>query len=184
MRGNTIAPPTMSTVATAIRTVRRLKRSLELSGCIAIERKIILDGTMPLDPIEIRRALRHLRTADPEMGGVIRKAGPFRLKIGRSRFHMLVASIISQQISGKAAASIRRKLEQYIAPQKISPQSLARLSREELRGVGLSTQKALRLVTPHGSIVPDSAAKSFAVRCIAPVSGESRPPPCPKSVGK
>ncbi|HYR89819.1 MAG TPA: DNA-3-methyladenine glycosylase 2 family protein [Terriglobia bacterium] len=101
---------------------------------------------MPLDPIEIRRALRHLRTADPVMGGVIRKAGPFRLKIGRSRFHMLVASIISQQISGKAAASIRRKLEQYIAPQKISPQSLARLSREELRGVGLSTQKAAYLL--------------------------------------
>jgi DNA-3-methyladenine glycosylase II len=80
------------------------------------------------------------------MRDVIRKAGPFRLKLGRDRFHMLVASIISQQISGKAAASIRNKLVQYIVPQKISPESLAGLSREELRSVGLSPQKATYLL--------------------------------------
>ncbi|PYS27930.1 MAG: DNA-3-methyladenine glycosylase 2 family protein [Acidobacteria bacterium] len=101
---------------------------------------------MSLDPYEIRRALRHLRTADPVMGDVIKKAGPFRLKLGRDRFHMLVASIISQQISGKAAASIRQKLAQYIAPEKISRESLARLSHEELRSVGLSPQKATYLL--------------------------------------
>jgi DNA-3-methyladenine glycosylase II len=76
------------------------------------------------------------------MRNVMRKAGPFRLKLRRDRFYSLVVSIISQQISGRAAASILNKLVQHIAPQKISPQSLARLSREELRAVGFSTQKA------------------------------------------
>jgi len=57
------------------------------------------------------------------MGDVIKKAGPFRLNSAGTVSHMLVASIISQQISGKAAASIRQKAAQYIAPEKISPET-------------------------------------------------------------
>jgi len=55
---------------------------------------------------------------------------------------MLVRSIISQQISGKAAQSIRQRLEALVAPEKISPHNLAGLSVAELRSAGVSPQKA------------------------------------------
>jgi DNA-3-methyladenine glycosylase II len=80
------------------------------------------------------------------MKDLIRKAGPFTLKPRRDRFHTLVASIISQQISGKAADSIRMRLKQRVAPDRISAESLLRLDAEELRKVGISPQKAKYLL--------------------------------------
>jgi DNA-3-methyladenine glycosylase II len=95
-----------------------------------------------MDSNEIRRAVRHLRTADPVMRDLMKKAGPFTLKPRRDRFHTLVGSIISQQISGKAADSIHGRLKERVAPDRISAESLLRLSPEELRKVGVSPQKA------------------------------------------
>ena len=97
---------------------------------------------MAVDSNEIRRAVRHLRIADPVMRDLMKKAGPFTLKPRRDRFHTLVGSIISQQISGKAANSIRARLKERVAPDRISAESLLRLSPEELRQVGVSPQKA------------------------------------------
>lgn len=91
---------------------------------------------------EIEQAIRHLRKADPVMRNVIRKAGPFTMQLHRNRFRALVFSILGQQISGKAAASIRARLIEYLKPEQISPQSIARLTPEKLRGVGISLQKA------------------------------------------
>lgn len=64
---------------------------------------------------------------------------------------MLVRSIISQQISGKAARSIRGRLEGLVAPARMTPERLAGLSIEQLRAVGLSSQK--------GSYLHDLSAK-------------------------
>src|SRR4030095_5820321 len=91
---------------------------------------------------EIQQALRHLRRKDPVMRKVIQRAGPFTLQLHRNRFRALVFSILGQQISGKAAASIRARLVNYLKPQPVSAQSITRLSTEELRRVGLSSQKA------------------------------------------
>ena len=91
---------------------------------------------------EIEQAIRHLRKADPVMRNVIRKAGPFTMQLHRNRFRALVFSILGQQISGKAAASIRARLIEYLKPEQISPQSIARLTPEKLRSVGVSPQKA------------------------------------------
>ncbi len=95
---------------------------------------------------DIQQALRHLRRADPVMRDVIRRAGPFTLKRHRNRFRALVFSIVSQQISGKAAASIRARLIEYLKPNPISAQSIARLTPEELRSVGMSSQKTAYLL--------------------------------------
>src|SRR5687767_9903916 len=99
-------------------------------------------AVMPLDRTTINQALRHLRAADPVMREVIRKAGPFRIQLHRDRFRALVSSILSQQISGKAAASIKKRLEEYLQPHNITPESLGRLTPEMLRTVGISSQKA------------------------------------------
>src|SRR5215470_6266129 len=91
---------------------------------------------------EIQQALRHLRRKDPIMRAVIQKAGPFALRLHRDRFRALVFSILGQQISGKAAASIRAKLVDYLQPETISAESIAHLTPEQLRSVGVSSQKA------------------------------------------
>jgi|SRR5579883_490069 len=91
---------------------------------------------------EIQQALRHLRRRDPVMREVIRKAGPFTMRPRRNRFQSLVYSILGQQISGKAAAAIRGRLVDYLKPEQISPQTIARLTPETLRSLGISSQKS------------------------------------------
>jgi DNA-3-methyladenine glycosylase II len=80
------------------------------------------------------------------MRDVIRKAGPFTMRPNRNRFRALVSSILSQQISGKAAASIKARLVEHVKPDQISPQSIARLTPDRLRTVGVSNQKARYLL--------------------------------------
>src|SRR5215510_1033110 len=99
-------------------------------------------STRNMSDQEIQQALRHLRRKDPIMRAVIQKAGPFTMRLHRNRFRALVFSILGQQISGKAAASIRARLVEYLKPDEVSPVSLARLSPEQLRSVGVSLQKA------------------------------------------
>jgi DNA-3-methyladenine glycosylase II len=95
---------------------------------------------------QIEKGLKHLRQADPVMRTLIRKAGPYRFQCRRDRFQSLVSSIISQQISGSAARSIRQRLFDYVAPEKLQPENLCRLSPDVLRSLGLSSQKASYLL--------------------------------------
>ena len=54
--------------------------------------------------------MRHLRRVDPHLRAIIDRVGPCRLEPHADRFGALVRSIISQQISTKAAASIDARL--------------------------------------------------------------------------
>ena len=94
---------------------------------------------------KVRAALKHLRGADPIMREAIRRVGPFRLRLERDRFRILVRSIISQQISTAAARSIRTRLDELVAPERLSAENLARLDRDRLRSAGLSSQKTAYL---------------------------------------
>lgn len=96
---------------------------------------------MAIKSEHIESALEHLHRVDAIMGDLIAKAGPFTLKTDRNRFGMLVRSILSQQISTKAARSIRLRLEQLLLPDKVSAEAIAAVTDEQLRSVGLSTQK-------------------------------------------
>lgn len=91
---------------------------------------------------QIEVALRHLRRNDPVMKDVIRRAGPFRLKLRRDRFATLARSIVGQQVSGKAATAIWKRVEALVGPNKLSAESLSQFSVDELRSAGLSRQKA------------------------------------------
>ena len=90
----------------------------------------------------IRTALRHLRTRDPVMRTIIKDVGAFTLRTERNRFSMLVRSIIAQQISAGAARSIYNRLEQLFAPKAVTPKNMLRFDVEEIRSVGMSSQKA------------------------------------------
>jgi DNA-3-methyladenine glycosylase II len=95
-----------------------------------------------LSPQIADTALAHLRASDPVMREMIALVGPFGLKPMRNRFHALVRSIVSQQISSKAAASIRQKLEALVqADGGLTPEAVLRLSPKQMRKAGLSPQK-------------------------------------------
>lgn len=95
-----------------------------------------------LNPTVIQKARRHLRAADPVMKAVIDAVGSFTLSLERDRFGMLVRSIISQQISTSAARSIRKRLQELAEPGGLKPTTLAQFTVDQLRSVGLSSQKA------------------------------------------
>ncbi len=100
---------------------------------------------MSISSDKIKAAIQHLKSVDPVMGNLINRAGPFTLKLDRNRFGMLVRSILSQQISTKAARSIRMRLDQLLDPHPLSAQAIHERSDEELRSVGLSRQKTAYL---------------------------------------
>ncbi|HEY9723226.1 MAG TPA: DNA-3-methyladenine glycosylase [Oscillatoriaceae cyanobacterium] len=87
-------------------------------------------------------AIAHLRQVDPRLAAVIDRVGPCRLDPDRydSHFAALVRSIVSQQLSTKAAATIHGRLRALLDEQ-VTPERLLAQSDEALRGVGLSRQK-------------------------------------------
>lgn len=95
---------------------------------------------------DIDIAISHLQEADLKLAEVISRVGPFTLRPNSDRFAMLARSIVSQQVSTKAARAIWGRLEELIAPEGITAKSLARQSVDDLRVVGLSGQKASYLL--------------------------------------
>jgi DNA-3-methyladenine glycosylase II len=97
--------------------------------------------TTPNSPLKSRKAVRYLRAADPVLRTVIDAVGPFSLQLEPSQFRMLVRSIISQQISTKAARAIHKRVQGLVKPRLITAENLSRFSTDELRSAGLSPQK-------------------------------------------
>jgi DNA-3-methyladenine glycosylase II len=108
-------------------------------------------------------ALAHLTAADPKLGRLIQRAGPFTMRVAstQSPFEALVESIVYQQLHGKAAATIHRRLLESFGPTLAAP-SLAAASASQgiphptpqqildapnaqLRAAGLSANKSLAL---------------------------------------
>jgi DNA-3-methyladenine glycosylase II len=85
-------------------------------------------------------ALTHLRQADPILAAIIEKVGPYEFVRRDPTFETLVRSIIYQWISGKAAASSFAKLKARVG-RRFSPAAVLRLTDEEFRACGVSSQK-------------------------------------------
>jgi DNA-3-methyladenine glycosylase II len=97
-------------------------------------------------------ACRELVAADPKLGKLIERVGPFTLRVAstQSPFEALVESIIYQQLHGKAAATIHRRLLEGFHPicgigNHPDPQHLLDCPNEQLRAAGLSKNKMLAL---------------------------------------
>jgi DNA-3-methyladenine glycosylase II len=111
-------------------------------------------------------AIRELSAADPKLGRLIQRAGPFtmRLASAQSPFEALVESIVYQQLHGKAAATIHRRLLESFGPtlgaeldapslavsslrvgSHPTPQQILDCPNAQLRAAGLSANKALAL---------------------------------------
>jgi len=96
-----------------------------------------------------RKAIRHLRAADPALGDIIARIGPFamELKASRSLFGALAEAIVYQQLSNKAAATIYGRVEALYprAKQGFTPVHILKTPDEHLRDCGLSSAKVLAM---------------------------------------
>lgn len=103
----------------------------------------------------LRRAVRHLKTCDPVMAGIVARVGPCRFapREGGSHFTVLTSAIIYQQVSGAAAATIQRRLHEVFGGRPPEPGELLASDDDALRGAGLSRQKIsyLRDLSKHAA---------------------------------
>ncbi len=94
---------------------------------------------LPFDPDE---AVKHLRASDAKLATLIDCAGPFTLRLQNttSPFESLLESILYQQLHGKAAATIHRRVREYFGGDP-TPQILIDTPDEPLRAAGVSGNK-------------------------------------------
>jgi DNA-3-methyladenine glycosylase II len=98
---------------------------------------------MPASPNH-RKAINHLRRVDPVMSEVIDRVGKCTLAPREewTHFDALVRSIVYQQLSGKAAATIHGRVLALIGDGAEAAQRIVATSHEDLRAAGLSNAKA------------------------------------------
>ena len=92
------------------------------------------------------KAVDHLRQSDSRMASLLAVAGDFTLEPPRVKapFPSLLRAIVYQQLSGKAAGTIhRRVLELFPGRAHPSPAAFLEMDEERLRGAGLSRNKLL-----------------------------------------
>ena len=90
----------------------------------------------------MRKAIHHLKKADPVLAAVIEKAGPYKIQYREPIFQTLVRSIVYQQLSGKAALTIFNRLAEAVKADPMTPGAILKLRLPKLRKLGLSQQKA------------------------------------------
>lgn len=121
-------------------------------------------------PYNANEAIAHLRKNDTKLGGLIDRVGEFALLLDRSSspFESLLEAILYQQLHGKAAATIHRRVREFFGGDP-TPQQLIAVPDEPLRAAGVSGNKikAMRdlaaktldgTVPTHGAILkmPDA----------------------------
>lgn len=91
----------------------------------------------------IAAAERHLSRRCKHMRGLIRTHGPCTLGARRrDPFHVLVSSIIGQQLSSKAADTIQARVHALVGTKaRLTPAQLLSVTPEQLRACGLSNAK-------------------------------------------
>jgi 3-methyladenine DNA glycosylase/8-oxoguanine DNA glycosylase len=94
-----------------------------------------------------RQAVDYLRSQCRHLGRFIDEYGPLKLRVTRNAdlFNTLSVAIVYQQLSGKAAATIHGRFSRLFANEVPEAVQVAGLSMEQLRGVGLSHNKALAI---------------------------------------
>lgn len=104
------------------------------------------------NPETLRDAAKHLVKSDATLAPIIAAAGLPTIVPNKNYYQKLVESIISQQLSVKAAATIlKRFLELFPGDEFPTPGQILEKDIEELRSVGLSRQK--------GTYIQDLAVK-------------------------
>jgi DNA-3-methyladenine glycosylase II len=89
----------------------------------------------------MKKAILHLKSADPVMGVILDRVGPFKIQYRDPEFETLVRSIVYQQLHGKAALTIFTRLKDAAKADPLTPESILKLRPARMRALGLSKQK-------------------------------------------
>lgn len=90
----------------------------------------------------MRKAVQHLTKSDAVMAAIIGRVGPCRMQQREADFNSLTRSIVYQQLSGKAAATIFGRVVEAAKCDPLTPKAVLKIQPERLRAAGLSQQKA------------------------------------------
>jgi DNA-3-methyladenine glycosylase II len=115
---------------------------------------------------------KHLAATDPRMAALIKRSLRYNVKPGGlvRPFDALAESIVYQQLSGKAAATIWKRVRAlYPRSKYLDPQRVLKTPDQKLRGAGLSRNKV--------AAIKDLAAKTIdgtvpSARALAKMSDE------------
>lgn len=112
-------------------------------------------------PYSRKAAVEYLSRKCPSLAAFIDRFGPLTLKLDRDPdlFPAIASSIVYQQLSGKAAATIHGRFCALFESQVPDAAGTERISIPQLRSVGLSQNKALAIQdlarkTLDGSLAP------------------------------
>jgi len=96
----------------------------------------------------MRKAVNHLKAADPVLRAIIERVGPCRMQYREPDFSSVARAIVYQQLHGTAAAAIfGRVLDLARGPNgDLNPAALLRVPMKKLRVAGLSASKASYLL--------------------------------------
>jgi DNA-3-methyladenine glycosylase II len=129
---------------------------------------MIHDGKSRKLPFDAAEAIEHLKKRDAKLGALIDRAGPFTLRLdpSPSQFESLLESILYQQLHGKAAATIHRRVREYFGGDP-APQLLIDTPDEPLRAAGVSGNKIkalkdLAAKTLDGTVPSHAAIKKLS----------------------
>lgn len=90
---------------------------------------------------QLRQAEKHLAKGDKKLAPLIKSSGPCRIKPHTDYYAELVGSIVGQQLSTTAAATIWNRLLRLFGGKMPTPQQLIKIDDERLRDSGLSWAK-------------------------------------------
>jgi len=98
---------------------------------------------LPESSVDFERARRILMRRDPKLAAIIKRVGAKRpAPRGRDPFAALVRAVLSQQLSGKAADTIERRVHALIGGlEALSPATLLAADPDALRAAGVSRPK-------------------------------------------
>lgn len=81
----------------------------------------------------------YLKSKDPKLGGMIDTIGHLDRLIDPDLFASLIGAIVAQQISGKAADTVWKRILEKVG--SVTPESIGQCSNEALQSCGLSWRK-------------------------------------------
>ncbi len=121
-------------------------------------------GALEYDP---RAARRHLARQDPVLAALMRRSVPFALTPVKTQsiYHALAESIVYQQLSGKAAATIFGRFVKLYRPRRFpAPQAVLETEDAPLRSAGLSRNKVLALRDLSAKVLDGTVPKLARAR--------------------
>jgi len=98
---------------------------------------------------------KHLKSADRIIAGLVEHFGEISLPKRTANFKSLMSIIVSQQLSSNTANAIMDKIEGECLENNVTPNTVLKLSTEQLRSCGLSKFKVRYVVGLANKLIED-----------------------------